>query len=89
MEKSRQLPSTHAVRGVVKLVNFFYLAIVAGSGKHAHEMNFNLGPSTERLGNVTIGGTVSIRYRIVNATRMATAVVAQVNGQSAAQSSRI
>ena len=89
MEKSRELPCTHAVRGVVKLVNFFHLAIRAGSGTHAREMNFMLDRSTERLGNVTIGGTVWIRYRIENATRLATAVVAHVNRQPAAHSTQL
>jgi hypothetical protein len=84
MQKSHELPSVHVVQGVVKLVKYFYLAIVAGSGRQAREMNFILGPATERSGNVTIGATVSIRYRIENATRMATAVVAHVNGQPAA-----
>jgi hypothetical protein len=79
---------THAIRGVVKSISYFYVVIVTGSGKKAREMTFDLVPSTERGGNITIGATVSVRYRIEGRKLVATAVSAPAAKQSAAQISR-
>lgn len=76
---------THAVRGVVKSISAFYLAIVTGSGKKARDVTFVLGPTTERDGEVTIGATVSVRYRMEGRRLVATAVSAQSEKQHAAQ----
>jgi hypothetical protein len=67
---------THAIRGAVKAISAFYVVIVTGSGKKAREMTFVLGPSTERNGDLTIGATVSVRYRIEGKALLATAVAA-------------
>lgn len=68
---------THAIRGVVKSVSTFYVVVVAGSGKKSREMTFLLGPSTERDGELTIGATVSVRYRQEGPALVSTAVSAQ------------
>jgi hypothetical protein len=79
---------THAVRGVVKSISTFYVVIITGSGKKAREMTFVLGPSTEKDGEITIGATVSVRYRQENHTLVSTAVSAQPEKQHAAQTPR-
>ncbi len=76
---------THAVRGVVKSISSFYVVIVTGSGKKAREMTFDLAPSTERDGNITIGAIVSVRYRVEGRKLVATAVSAPSPKQSPAQ----
>jgi hypothetical protein len=78
---------THAVQGVVKSVSHFYLAIVTGTGKRAREMDFVFEPSTPRSGELTIGATVSIRYRLEGRQLVATAV-AQSDGRRAIRSTR-
>ncbi len=67
-----QMP-THAIRGVVTSVSSSVL-VVTPSGKRAGAMTFVVGPSTHREGNVTIGATVSVRYRVEDQTLLATAV---------------
>jgi hypothetical protein len=64
---------THAIRGVVKAMSVSALVITA-SGKKASVMTFVLSPSTHREGQMTIGATVSVRYRVENQTLLATAV---------------
>lgn len=76
---------THAIRGVVKSISTFYVVIVTGSGKKAREMTFVLGPSTEKDGEITIGATVSVRYRKEGHRLVSTAVSAQPEKQHAAQ----
>jgi hypothetical protein len=76
---------THAVRGVVKSISAFYLAIITGSGKKARQVTLVLGPATERDGEITIGATVSVRYRMEGRTLVATAVSAHSEKQHAAQ----
>ena len=68
---------THAIRGVVKSISNFYIVVVTGSGKKAREMTFLLGPSTEKDGELSIGATVSVRYRLEDHTLVSTAVSAQ------------
>ena len=68
---------THAIRGVVKSISTFYIVVITGSGKKAREMTFVLGPSTEKDGEITIGATVSVRYRQEGHTLVPTAVSAQ------------
>jgi hypothetical protein len=76
---------THAVRGVVKSISTFYVVIVTGVGKKAREMTFVLSPTTEKDGDITIGATVSLRYRQQGHTLAATAVSARTDKQRAAQ----
>jgi uridylate kinase len=72
---------THAIKGIVKSISRFYLAIVTGSGKKAREVTLALSPDTERDGEITIGATVSIRYRMEGRTLVATAVSAHADKQ--------
>jgi len=67
---------THAIRGVVKSISNFYVVIVTGSGKKAHDMTFVLTPSTEQHGDIAIGTTVSVRYRLEDRKFVSTAVSA-------------
>ena len=76
---------THAIKGIVKSISAFYLAIVTGSGKKAHEVTLALNPDTERDGEITIGATVSVRYRMEGRTFVATAVAAHADRQRAPQ----
>ena len=76
---------THAIRGVVKSVSGFYVVITTGSAKKAREMTFELGPSTQTSGNVTIGATVSVRYRVNGHRLLATAVAAPPEKSSVAR----
>jgi hypothetical protein len=76
---------THAIRGVVKSISTFYMKIVTGSGKKAKEMTFVLGPDAERDGDITIGATVSIRYRMDHRALVATAVSAHTEKPRAPQ----
>ena len=64
---------THAVRGVVKSINQESLVII-DSGKARREMTFQLSPSTYREGELTLGATVSVRYRLEGSLLKATAV---------------
>jgi hypothetical protein len=64
---------THAVRGVVKSINPESLVIV-DAGKARREMTFQLSPSTFREGELTLGATVSVRYRLEGSLLKATAV---------------
>jgi hypothetical protein len=64
---------THAVRGVVKSINPESLVII-DSGKGRREMTFQLSPSTYREGELTLGATVSVRYRLEGSLLKATAV---------------
>jgi hypothetical protein len=75
-QKARAPLPTHAIRGEVKSINMFYLVIVTGSGKKARDMTFELNPATERHGDITIGKTVSVRYRVENHNLISTAVSA-------------
>ena len=76
---------THAIRGIVKSISTFYVVVMTGSGKKAREMTFMLGPSTEKDGDITIGATVSVRYRQDHHTLVSTAVSAQPEKQHVAQ----
>jgi hypothetical protein len=64
---------THAVRGVVKSINSESLVII-DSGKARREMTFQLSPSTYREGELALGATVSVRYRLEGNLLKATAV---------------
>ena len=76
---------THAIRGVVKSISTFYIVVITGSGKKAREMTFVIGPSTEKDGEITIGATVSVRYRQEGHALVPTAVSAQPVKQHTAQ----
>jgi len=73
---------THAVRGTVKSMSEAALVIVP-SRRNTNEMTFVLGPSTHREGQMTIGATVSVRYRIRNQILLATAVSTHPEKESA------
>ena len=64
---------THAIRGVVKSMSATALVIVP-SRRNTNEMTFVLSPLTHREGQMTVGATVSVRYRIQDQTFLATAV---------------
>jgi hypothetical protein len=58
---------------VVKSINQESLVII-DSGKARREMTFQLSPSTYREGELTLGATVSVRYRLEGSLLKATAV---------------
>jgi hypothetical protein len=88
MQKSAALAATHAIRGVVKSISISSLVIV-GSGKKAGEMTFLIGPSTDREGELTVGATVSVRYRREGTTLMATAVSTHPENLRAARTPKV
>src|SRR5258705_13000750 len=70
---SRRWPMpTHAIRGVVKSMSQTALVVVP-SRRNTNEMTFVLSPLTHREGQMTVGATVSVRYRIQDQTLLATA----------------
>jgi hypothetical protein len=83
MERPALMP-THAIRGVVTSVSASAL-VITPSGKGAGAMTFVVSPSTHREGSVTIGATVSVRYRVENQTFLATAVSTHPEKQQAAR----
>jgi len=76
---------THAIRGIVKSMSATALVIVP-SRRNTNEMTFVLSPWTHREGQMTVGATVSVRYRIRNQTFLATAVSTHPEKNSAASS---
>lgn len=74
-EKPGLMP-THAIRGVVTSMSASVLVIMP-SGKGAGAMRFVVSPSTHREGNMAIGATVSVRYRVEDQRLLATAVSTQ------------
>ena len=69
------LVPTHAIRGVVKSMSATTV-VIRPSRKATNEMRFVLSPLTHREGQMTVGATVSVRYRIERDTFVATAVSA-------------
>ena len=86
-QKPAPMP-THSIRGVVKSVNALSMVIVAGSGKGAREVTFAVGPSTERDGEVKVGATVSVRYRVEGHVLISTAVSARTEAARPARGTR-
>lgn len=74
-EKPGLMP-THTIRGVVTSMSASVLVIMP-SGKGAGAMRFVVSPSTHREGNMAIGATVSVRYRVEDQRLLATAVSTQ------------
>lgn len=74
-EKPGLMP-THAIRGVVTSMSASVLVIMP-SGKGAGAMRFVVSPSTHREGNMAIGATVSVRYRVEDQRLLATAMSTQ------------
>ena len=72
MERPALMP-THAIRGVVTSVSASAL-VITPSGKGASAMRFVVSPSTHREGNMAVGVTVSVRYRVEDQRLLATAV---------------
>lgn len=79
-QASQQTPAswarTHAVRGVVKSTDATSL-VVTRARRNTNDLTFALTPSTLREGSITVGSTVSVRYRTEGDTLVATAVVAR------------
>ena len=69
-------PGVRATRGVVRFVDARTLVIVR-SPQYGRELRFQLEPSTERYGEVTIGATVDVRYITKGARSIATAVTVE------------
>ena len=65
--------ATHATRGVIKTVDDKTL-VVSQKAKSGHEMTFVLDPSTEKVGTMSVGSTVDVRYRTEAKKHIATAV---------------
>ena len=65
--------ATHATRGVIKTVDDKTL-VVSQKAKSGHEMTFVLEPSTEKVGTMSVGSTVDVRYRTEAKRHIATAV---------------
>jgi hypothetical protein len=65
--------AVHATKGVVRFVDAHKL-VIARSPHHGRQLTFVLNPSTERVGDVTVGSTVDIRYRREAKQQVATAV---------------
>ena len=68
--------ATHATSGIVKSIDQTSLVLQRKTGVHG-ELRFVLNPGTERVGEVTAGSTVEVRYRIDGKQRVATAVSAE------------
>jgi hypothetical protein len=63
----------HATKGVVTFVDADRL-VITRSPQYGRPTTFLLNPSTERVGSVTVGSTVDIRYRTESKQQVATAV---------------
>jgi hypothetical protein len=68
--------STHAVRGLLKLVSAGTLVIARG-GRNAGDLTFVVTPATLRQGTLAAGTTVSVRYRVEGTALVAIAVTAR------------
>lgn len=68
--------ATHATSGIVKSVDQTSLVLQRKTGVHG-ELRFVLTSATERVGEVTVGSTVEVRYRLDGHQRIATAVSAE------------
>jgi hypothetical protein len=66
----------HSTRGVVKSIDATTL-VIERSPQYEGNMSLALKPSTEGLGDVTVGSTVLVRYRTEAHQRIATAVMAE------------
>jgi len=73
-KRAAQMPS-HAVKGIVTSVGPSSMVIVR-SRRRPGELIFVLNSDTEREGTITVGSTVSVRYRPEGSTLVATAVSA-------------
>ena len=65
--------ATHAMKGVVKTVDDKTLVVSQKPGS-GHEMTFVLDPSTEKVGTMSVGSTVDVRYRTEAKRHIATAI---------------
>ena len=65
--------TTHATKGVVKAVNPKALILSHAKGK-TKDRTFVLTDTTSKQGDIAVGATVDIRYRLEGADRVATAV---------------
>ena len=66
----------HATRGVVKFVDAHTL-VITRSPRYGKEISFTLTPSTERVGDLTVGSVVDVRYRSEAKLKIATAVTVE------------
>lgn len=76
---------THATTGVVRSIDATTL-VIEHSPQHEGNMSLALNPSTEGLGDVKVGSTVVVRYRMEAHQRIATAVMAE-HGKAAPSTS--
>ena len=51
------------MKGVVTSIDSTTLVVERGSAKHKQHMTFALDTDTHRDGDITVGSTVSVRYR--------------------------
>jgi hypothetical protein len=65
--------ATHAMKGVIKTVDDKTLVVSQKPGS-GHEMTFVIDPSTEKVGTMSVGSTVDVRYRTEAKRHIATAV---------------
>jgi len=68
--------STHATRGVVKSVEGDTIVITRSDASQM-EMTFMMNPSTHKEGTLSVGQTVSVRYREEGKNNIATAISVQ------------
>ena len=69
--------ASHAVRGVVTKIEATFLVLRTTTSRPI-DLPFVLTPATLREGAITIGSTVSVRYRIEANRRVAIAVTVRV-----------
>ena len=68
--------STHATRGVVKSIEDDKIVITRSDASQL-EMTFMMNPSTHKEGTLSVGETVSVRYREDGKNNIATAISVQ------------
>src|SRR3954462_14683633 len=70
--------ATHATKGVVKSVTATAIVITRRVGDKRTDTSYAVTPATERLGELTAGVTVEVRYRTNGRQRIATAISVEV-----------
>jgi hypothetical protein len=68
--------AVHATKGVVKSVDASTLVVSKTAGK-GPETTFVVNASTKKEGNVAVGSSVDVRYRMEGKDRVATAITAK------------
>ena len=70
--------ATHATKGVVKSVSATAIVITRRVGDKRTDTSYAVTSATERLGDVSAGATVEVRYRTSGRQRIATAISVEV-----------